>query len=70
MNRKRYYELRVNLPFLVKGTVFVLYDSTASVHWIDNGIETEYPLRPGLAGYIWLLATENKYMKFLNSEDE
>ena len=70
MNRKRIYELRIDLPFLTKGTLFVFYDSSANVHWIDNGKETEYPLRSGLAGYLWLLLTEKKYMKLLEYEEE
>lgn len=70
MNRRRTYELRVDLPFLTKGTVFVFYDSTGNVHWIDNGKETNHPLRNGLAGYLWLLLTERKYMKELLVEFE
>ena len=70
MNRRRVYQLRVNCPFLTKGTLFVFYDSTGFVHWIDNGKETEYPLRSGLAGYLWLLLTESKYMKLIEEDDE
>ena len=62
MNQRRVYELRIDLPYLTKGTLFVFYDSTGFVHWIDNGKETEYLLRTGLAGYLWLLLTEKKYM--------
>ena len=70
MNRRRVYEMRVDLPFLTKGTLFVFYDSSGHVHWIDNGKETEYPLRTGLAGYLWLLITEKKYMKLIENEEE
>jgi len=71
MNQRRVYELRVNLPFLTKGTLFVFYDASANVHWIeDNGKETEYPLRPGLSGYLWLLLTEKKYMKLIEANFE
>lgn len=55
---------------LSKGTVFVFYDSTGDVHWIDDGKETEYPLRPGLAGYLWLLLTEPGYFEHIETSYE
>lgn len=58
------------LPMLQKGTLFVFYDSSANVHWLDCGKETEYPLRTGLAGYLWLLLTEKGMLKLIESEDE
>ena len=70
MNRRRIYELKVDLPFLKKGTLFVFYDSTGLVYWIDNGKETEYPLRSGLAGYLWLLLTEKRYMQLIEYSEE
>lgn len=70
MNKRRVFKLMVDLPFLSKGTTFVFYDSNALVHWIDEGLETEYPLRPGLAGYLWLLLTERKYMKLIEANFE
>jgi hypothetical protein len=60
----REFELMVDLPFLEKGTHFIMDDDTSHVFWItDNGDVSEYPLRPGLAGYLWLLATEIKCMR-------
>ena len=70
MNRRRVYELKVDLPFLTKGCQFVFYDSTGYVHWIDNGKETEYPLRSGLSGYLWLLLTEPEYMMLIEFDYE
>lgn len=70
MNCKRTFKLLVDLPFLKKGAIFIMYDSTDNIHWIDNGKETEIPLRVGIAGYLWLLATERKYMKLLESDWE
>ena len=70
MNRRRVMKLLKNVPMLSKGTLFVFYDSTAHVHWIDNGKETEYPLRTGLAGYLWLLMTEPGYFKLIEIDDE
>lgn len=69
----RSYKLKVELPFLRKGTVFYFDDETACVYTtlkkpppdtITNGDYTAYPLRSGLSGYLWLLLTEgNKYFK-------
>ena len=70
MSKRRLYRLIHDLPFLKAGTVFVFYDSTALVHWIDNGQETEYPLRQGLAGYLWLLLTEEGMFDYVDSTDE
>ncbi len=58
------------VPMLKKGTLFVFYDSTANVHWIDNDKETEYQLRVGLASYLWLLLTEPGFFEFVESSDE
>jgi hypothetical protein len=66
-NMRRTFKLLKDLPFLAKGTEFVFYDSTGHVHWIDNGEETEYPLRTGLAGYLWLLLTEKKFFRHVDT---
>lgn len=66
MNERRVFKLMIDLPFLSKGTLFAMYDSSAYVHWVDDdGKESEYPLRTGLAGYLWLLCTEKKLMKLV-----
>lgn len=70
MNCKRKFKLLKDIPFLKKGTVFVMYASTGNVHWIDEGKETRYPLRTGLAGYLWLLTTEKRIMKCIESKWE
>lgn len=70
MNRRRVFKLLKEVPFMHKGTLFVFYDSSAHVHWIDNGKETEYPLRTGLAGYLWLLMTEKGMMKLIENDSE
>jgi len=59
-----------NAPFLKKGTDFIFYDSTVFVYWIENGKETQYPLRTGLAGYLWLLMTEKGYFKTIDISNE
>jgi len=69
MNRRRVFRLIKDIPMLHKG-IFVFYDSTGHVHWIDNGKESEYPLRPGLAGYLWLLLTEKGYFRHIETTDE
>jgi hypothetical protein len=69
MNRRRVFRLIKDVPMLHKG-IFVFYDRTGHVHWIDNGKESEYPLRPGLAGYVWLLLTEKGYFRHIETTDE
>ena len=69
MNRRRVFRLTKDVPMLSRG-LFVFYDSTGLVHWIDNGVESEYPLRPGLAGYLWLLLTEKGYFKHIETTEE
>lgn len=70
MNHRTIYELIKDLPFLKKGTQFIFYDASGNVTWIDNGKETEYPLRTGIASYLWLLRTEKKYFKLIESTEE
>ncbi len=70
MNCKRKFKLLIDVPFLKKGNIFIMYDSTGNVHWIDEGKESEYPLRTGLAAYLWLLATEKEFMECIESEWE
>lgn len=70
MNRRRVFKLMKELPMLHKDTLFIFYDSTGFVHWIDGGIETEYPLRSGLAGYLWLLLTEKGYFEHIETTEE
>lgn len=54
--------LKVDLPFLKKGRSFVFDDDTGHVYAILDGQEAKFPLRTGLAGYLWLLLTErDKY---------
>ncbi len=63
----RAYKLLVDLPFLKKGSIFHFYDESAKIFAVYNSIETEYSLRPGLSGYLWLLLTEKKYLKRLSN---
>jgi hypothetical protein len=59
------YELKVDLPFLKKGKRFSFDYDLGWVYGFENvDKRMEYPLREGLAGYLWLLKTENdKYLK-------
>lgn len=62
MNRERFFRLERAVPLFKKGQVYVFDMDTAQVFWVDaagNIIDT--PLRPGLAGYLWLLRTENGF---------
>ena len=65
----RIFKLKVNVPFMKKGSVFRLHDQTGAVTWFDEGKEIEYSLRPGLAQYLWLLSTEPKYMELIEYDD-
>ena len=69
MNRRRIYDLVKDVPMLKKGR-FVFYDYDARVHWIENGKESEYPLRAGLSNYLWLLLTEKAYLKHIETTDD
>ena len=66
--RLRKFKLKIEVPFLKKGDEFWMHDRDGSVHWIDNGKISQYPLRTSLAGYLWLLCTEKRYMKFIEQE--
>jgi hypothetical protein len=71
MDQRRKIKLLVGVPFLPKGSQYWLYDSSGQVFWIDRkGKVSEYPLRTGLAGYIWLLTTEPKFVKIIESHKE
>lgn len=71
MDQLRKVQLLIDVPFLSKGSEYWLYDSTGQVYWIDRkGKISDYPLRQGLAGYIWLLATDPKYVKILETKLE
>ena len=67
VNLNRRIRLKIDLPFLKKGSQFWLEDSTGLIYPILDGKISEYFLRPGLAGYIWMLMTEKKYVKILES---
>jgi hypothetical protein len=66
----RLFELLIDLPFLRKNRRFYLHDDTGDVYAELEGQRAQYPLRTGLAGYLYLLATEAKYMKFINRIEE
>ena len=70
MNQRSTYRLLVDLPMLTKGTYFVFYEATGNINWLNKGVEPEYPLRQGLAGYLWLLRTEREYMKLISKEED
>jgi len=59
--------MRVSLPMFPKGATYEFEHETAQVYRVDEktGAIFEYPLRPGLAGYLWLLLYEQHRAKFL-----
>jgi len=63
----RQFKLLINLPFLKKGKEFVFDDETGYVYAILDGKQSDIPLRRGLAGYLWLLMTEKKYLKRIDA---
>lgn len=54
------YKLTVELPFLYREREFVFDDDTGYVYAVLDNKVSEYPLRTGLAGYLWLLLTEKE----------
>ena len=60
---ERTFKLMIDVPFLKKGKYFKMDDLTGEVYLFDGKHKAEYPLRPALASYLWLLCTEKKYMK-------
>ena len=52
------FTLIVDLPFLPKGARYQFDNDTGLVYRVVDGKPFEYPLRLGLASYLWLLLTE------------
>ena len=68
MDTVNVYQLRVDVPLFVKGRKFHMHTLTGRVFGTEHdGTAMEFPLRPGLAGYLWLLRTEPLQMKFVES---
>ena len=68
----RNYKLKIDLPFLPKDAEYAFDDETAHVYRLDDIKKPfEFPLRSGLAGYLWLLLTErDKYFEQTPPEKE
>lgn len=57
----RILKLKLDLPFLKKGSIFGFEDDTRLIFAFNlNYGPAPYPLRPGLSGYLWLLSTEGR----------
>lgn len=64
MNRERFFRLERAVPLFKKGQVYVFDMDTSEVRWVDAaGNIVDTPLRPGLAGYLWLLRTEKGFFE-------
>lgn len=59
----RIFDLLIDLPFLPKGRRFWFDDDTGYVYAVLDGKMAEHPLRTALASYLWLLLTEDGYLK-------
>lgn len=60
----RKFRLKIDLPFLPKGSIYWFDDETASVYMDEGGFPAEYSLRMALSSYLMLLRTEGKkYLK-------
>lgn len=61
----REYKIIVELPFFPLGAKYAFNDETGHVYRVgDDGKPFEFPLRVGLAGYLWMLLTEgDKYLQ-------
>jgi len=67
MDWTRTIRIRVEVPFIEIGGVYELNDETGEVFRMV-GTEKIGPLRPSLAQYIYLLATEREYVEFISSD--
>jgi hypothetical protein len=56
--------LMVDLPMFTKGRDYVFDDETGLIFAVLDGTVCDYPLRVGLAGYLWLLRTDNDFGKY------
>ncbi len=56
------YRLIKNVPLLRK-SIYFFDTETGHVFGSYKGKQYEYPLRQGLAGYLWLLRTERGYFR-------
>lgn len=61
----RIFEMKKELPLFIKGARYSLDEESGVVYRLDeNDKPGQYPLRTGLAGYLWLLRYEGKkYLK-------
>ena len=61
------YELQVKLPDHFKlGDLFAMEDDTSLVYMVEDNGFAEYPVRQGIAGYLWYLRLfGNKYLQEL-----
>lgn len=53
------FRLMKDIPMLSKGRLLEFWPESALVYAVGS----EYPLRPGLSGYLWLLRTEPSYFR-------
>jgi len=61
----RKYKVMVEVPFIMKGTIYFFDDESGNVFGINaQGLPNTYAVRPAIAQYLWLLKTENsKYLR-------
>ena len=59
-------------PFFshAKGRIYYFDFNHNDIYMVENGKVAEYPLRPGLAGYMWLCLYENGYFTKADSIEE
>jgi len=57
------YKLKIDLPVLIKGAIYHFDMETGFVYRKEVSLTT--PLRQGLAGYLWLLIGDKRYMKLI-----
>lgn len=58
-------KLMKELPLFKKGCVYDFEMETGNVYMVEKGKRAEYPLRSGLAGYLWLLRYSKGFFKFV-----
>lgn len=65
----RKFKLLKDTP-MVSSQIFYFDDETGNVWWEEKGGISEYPLRTGLAGYLWLLLTKKGYFRRIKGSKE
>lgn len=55
------YKLLIDIPLFAKNSIYLFDFENDYIYFVGNtGIISEFPLRESLAGYLWLLLSEDE----------